>query len=160
MKWITLFLVLPLVFLSLFAPAQNKPIAYLSLEEVKEAMMKEEKLIVMNFSTDWCAYCKIQERQLKKNDEVSQLLNDRTYYITLNAETKDTLKFNNIIFNPSPYKGGIHELALAVSEKNEHPAFPMWVIFNKDYEIIFRKNGLVKPKDLVEVLKNLLPNNH
>ena len=136
--------------------AQNKQAGELSLEGIEKAMKTKERLIVLQLSTDWCVYCKMQDRQLSKDNNVSSLLEEKTYYINLNAESKDSLKFNETLYSPSSYKNGLHEFTLAVSGQNQQPAFPMWVIFNKDYEIIYRQTGLVKPKDLTEVLKTLL----
>ena len=136
--------------------AQNKQAGELSLEGIEKAMKTKERLIVLQLSTDWCVYCKMQDRQLSKDKNVSSLLEEKTYYINLNAESKDSLKFNETLYRPSSYKNGLHEFTLAVSGQNQQPAFPMWVIFNKDYEIIYRQTGLVKPKDLTEVLKTLL----
>ena len=156
MKRLKKLLLATLLFTCLFATAQVKQPGELSLVEIEESMKTEERLIVMQLTTDWCVYCKMQDHQLRKDKNVSSFLEERTYYITLDAETKDPLAFNNTTYNPSPYKNGLHELMQAVSGENQQPAFPMWVIFNKDYEIIYRQSGLVKPKDLSEVLKTLI----
>ena len=156
MKQLKKLLLATLYITCLSATAQDKQAGELSLEEIEESMKTDERLIVLQFSTDWCVYCKMQDRQLSKDKNVSNLLEERTYYINLNAESKDTLAFNNTTYNPSPYKNGLHELTQAVTGENQQPAFPMWVIFNTDYEIIYRQNGLVKTKDLSEVLKTLL----
>ena len=151
----TLFLA-TLFFTCFSATAQDKQAGELSLEEIEAAMKTDERLIVIQLSTDWCVYCKMQDRQLSKDEEITQILENKTYYINLNAESKDTVKFNNTLYSPSSFKNGLHEFTLAVSGQNEQPSFPMWVIFNKDYEIIYRQTGLVKPKELTEVLKTLL----
>lgn len=139
----------------LSASAQDSQAGELALEEIEEAMKTDERLIVMQLSTDWCVYCKMQDRQLSKDKGINRFLEERTYYINLDAESKDSLSFNNILYNPSPYPNGLHEFTLAVSG-SQQPSFPMWVIFNKDHEIIYRQSGLVKTKDLSEVLKTLL----
>ncbi len=98
----------------------------------------------------------MQDRQLSKDKEIRELLEEKTFYINLDAESKDTLRINETMFSPSPYKNGLHDFALAVSGEHQQPAFPMWVIFNKDNEIVYRQSGLVKTKDLAEVLKTFL----
>ena len=150
-------LLLATLFIScLSATAQDKQAGELSLVEIEAAMKTEERLIVLQFSTDWCVYCKMQDRQLSKDEEINRLLDEKTYYSRINAESKDTIRFNQTLYYPSSYQNGLHELTLAVAGKNEQPSFPMWVIINKENEILYRQNGLVKPKDLVGVLKVLL----
>lgn len=151
----TLFLA-TLFFTCLAAQGQDRQKKELSLAEIETAMKTDDRLIVMQLSTDWCVFCKMQDRQLIKDKELSKLLAEKTFYINLNAESKDTLKFNETLYRPSAYNNGLHEFTLAVTEQNEQPSFPMWVIINADHEIVYRQSGLVKPKKLSEVLKNLI----
>lgn len=152
-----IFFLLPALFFGLGSFAQNSEPVVWSLPDVEEAMQKDPRLIVIQLTTDWCVYCKMQDRQLSKDVAINQILEEKTYYVNLNGESKDTLKFNEKVYGPSLYKNGLHDFTLAVSGKNEQPSFPMWVIFNANHELIYRQSGLVKPKELTEVLKVLLP---
>lgn len=143
-------------FTYLSTKAQDKQAETLSLDEVEDAMKTDSRLIVMQLSTDWCVYCKMQDRQLSKDTGIYSLLAEKTYYINLNAESTDTLKFNKTIYSPSSYKNGLHEFTLAIAGQKEQPVFPMWVIFNAKHKIVYRQNGLLKPKELKEVLRTLL----
>ena len=156
MKLVKHLLFLPIFLTCLSAFSQDKQVVKLSLNEVENAMENDERMIVLQLSTDWCVYCKMQNRQLSKNTELTAFLKEKTYYINLDAETKDTLLFNKIVYSPSSYKNGLHDFTLAVSGEHQQPTFPMWVIFNKDHEIVYRQSGLVKTKDLAEVLKTFL----
>lgn len=149
-------LFIPFFLTCLSAFSQEKQENDFSLKEVGKAMNQDDKLIVIQLSTDWCVYCKMQGRQLSKDKEISELLQEKTHYINMDAESKDTLIFDKTVYNPSPYKNGLHEFTLAVSGKNEQPSFPMWVIFNKDHEIVYRESGLINAKDLTQVLKRFL----
>ena len=156
MKLVKHLLFLPIFLTCLSAFSQDKQVVKLSLNEVENAMENDERMIVLQLSTDWCVYCKMQNRQLSKNTELTAFLKEKTYYINLDAETKDTLLFNKIVYSPSSYKNGLHDFTVAVSAKNEQPSFPMWVIFNAKHELVYRQNGLVKPKELIVILKTLL----
>ena len=147
MKLVKHLLFLPIFLTCLSAFSQDKQVVKLSLNEVENAMENDERMIVLQLSTDWCVYCKMQNRQLSKNTELTAFLKEKTYYINLDAETKDTLLFNKIVYSPSSYKNGLHDFTVAVSAKNEQPSFPMWVIFNAKHELVYRQNGLVKPKE-------------
>lgn len=156
MKRLRHFLLVTLFLTCLSASGQDRQAEDLSLEEIEAAMKTDERLIVLQFSTDWCVYCKMQDRQLNKDPQITRLLDEKTYYSRIDAESKDTIKFNQTLYHPSSYKNGLHELTLAVVGKNEQPLFPMWVIINKENEIVYRQYGVVKPKDLAGVLKTLL----
>ena len=147
-------LLLFLMHLSTFG--QGNKATILSVSEIDEAMQKEPRMIVMEIFTDWCMYCKMQERQIRKDVELNNLLKKETYYVTLNGASKESFYFNKQIYKPSPYPNGIHGFTLAISQANEPPSYPMWVIFNKKQEILFRHSGLLKPTQLASVLMTLL----
>lgn len=156
MKRLRNLLVITFFLTCLSATGQDRQTEDLSLEEIEAAMKTDERLIVLQFSTDWCVYCKMQERQLNKDNHITHLLYEKTYYSRIDAESKDTIRFNQTLYHPSSYKNGLHELMLDVAGKNEQPLFPMWVIINKENEIVYRQYGVVKLKDLAGVLKTLL----
>lgn len=156
MHQIKYFLMIPFFLTCLFAFPQDKQAKDFSIKKIEKAMDQHEKLVVVQLSTDWCVYCKMQDRQLSKDKEITELLEAKTFYINLDAESKDTLRINETVFSPSPYKNGLHDFALAVSGAHQQPSFPMWVIFNKDHKIVYRQSGLVKAKELGHVLKTLL----
>ena len=158
MKLTKYFLMIPFFLTGLSSFSQDKQMKDFSLKEVEKAMNQHEKLVVLQLSTDWCVYCKMQDRQLSKDKEISELLQEKTFYINLNAESKDTLRINETVFRPSPYKNGVHEFALAVSGEYQPTSFPMWVIFNKNHEIVYRQSGLMKTKELARVLTGLISN--
>lgn len=78
------------------------------------------------------------------------------YYIEFNAEDKKDIQFRQQRFR---YKAkglntGIHELAIALNG-SEAVAFPTWVVLDKNYEVLFRYNGVLHQAELQEVLKAL-----
>ena len=156
MNHVKYFLMIPFFLNCLSSFSQDKQAKNFSIKKVEKALNQIEKLMVIQLSTEWCVYCKMQDRQLKKDKEIIKLLQEKTFYLKLDAESKDTIRFNETVFSPSPYKNGLHDFALAVIAEHQQPSFPLWVIFNKDHEIVYRQSGLVKAKELVHVLKTLL----
>src|SRR5690606_31335511 len=98
--------------------------------------------------TDWCGVCAIQDKKIRKNDELVSLLENEFYYVRFNAESKENFILNGIKFENKDSK--IHEFAKAVSSDSN--AFPAWVIMNSEFEIIFQYNGLIEPKNLKSIL--------
>lgn len=112
------------------------------------------KSIILYFHTDWCSYCAIQSLQLKKDTSINKILNNDFYFIDFNAESKE-----QIIFNGKNYKGGkgsTHEFVKSFFPKNRQIAYPAWVILDKNNNLIFSHEGLIKSEKLKEIF-SLIP---
>ena len=97
-----------------------------SFEEVEKLSKENPKPIVVFIHTSWCKYCKIMENSTFKNQEVVTLLNSAFYFISFDAETKNTITFNNYTFKfkPKGQNTGIHELATALATINNEVVYP------------------------------------
>lgn len=125
----------------------------LSFDVLAEKMDREPRPIVLKIYTDWCSMCKLQDRQLSKNDEVQNLLSENYYYLELNAETRKTLPFGGRAYKFIPNgTGGINTLAAKLCKSQ---SYPCWVFLSEDYTVITTYNGLLKPEQLLEILKKL-----
>lgn len=126
--------------------AQDKPVP-LSVQVLADSMEQAPKPMLMLISTDWCNYCQLQKAQLKKYGHLAEAMK-QSYYVELNAETKDTLRFNG---NTYTYVGngpssGINELAVALGSDHGDLAYPTWVLLDSSYQVIFRHQGLLNEK--------------
>lgn len=124
-----------------------------AIEDVDSIMQTQKKPILILLSTDWCKYCQMQKNQLAKD---KHFLNqtDNFYYIVFNAERKDSIVFNQKIFQykATGLSSGIHELSIALNG-SENIAFPTWVLLDSKYQVLFRYNGVLKPLEIKELLK-------
>jgi len=122
--------------------------------EIESTLFRQPKPVVIKIYTDWCGVCAIQDRKIREDDELANLLNTRFYYLELNAESKEPvfLKGNKYEFNP---EAKVHELAVALAGEEHANAYPAWVILNSDLEIIFLYNGLIKTNDLKRILNQI-----
>lgn len=116
-----------------------------SVSEVDSLMNKQAKPLLILLSTDWCKYCRMQKNQLRKNKEFTKRAAG-FYYIEFDAESKESIKFHgrDYHFKPNGPSTGIHGLATALSGP-EPIAFPTWVLLDKDYQVLFRYNGVLTP---------------
>ncbi|MGV3461282.1 MAG: hypothetical protein ACO1N9_12595 [Flavobacterium sp.] len=121
-----------------------------SFEQLPQMMAAEPRPIVIKIYADWCSICKLQDRQLSKNEEVKKLLTVKHYYLELNAETRKTLPFAGRIYKFIPNgTGGINALA---AELCKGQSYPGWVFLSLDYKVISTYNGLLKPEQLISIL--------
>lgn len=115
------------------------------------------KKIVFFIHTDWCKYCFKMKETTLKNKHVIQLLNDHFYYISLNAEQKENITFNQQQFKyiPNSTHSGVHELAKALGTINQKISYPTLSILNSSYEIIFQYNQYLEANQLQEILEEI-----
>jgi thioredoxin-related protein len=123
-----------------------------TFEELPEKMAVEPRPIVIKIYTDWCSICKMQDRQLSKNEKVKKLFSENYYYLELSAETRKTLPFDGRAYKfMANGTGGINTLA---AELCKSQSYPCWVFLSPDYKVISTFNGMLKPNQLIAILSN------
>ena len=107
-------------------------------------MNAESRPVVIKVYTQWCSICKIQDKQIEKNAALQKLLAEKYYYLELDAESKESIIFNDTAYTYIPHgsSGGIH--ALAAEFCGNKNAYPCWIFLNPRYEQLTQYNGLLK----------------
>ncbi|WP_257670417.1 thioredoxin family protein [Parapedobacter tibetensis] len=135
------------------ATAQPKAVP---IGELTDSMRLHPKPALILLSTSWCTYCRMQKAQLNKNEDF-QSASTYLYFSEFDAETKETVIFNDTTyqFKPTGASTGSHELAHALGNLNGRLGFPTWVLINENFEILFKYAGVLKPKELTELLNSV-----
>ena len=128
-----------------------------TFEEAEKVVKENPKPIVVFIHTSWCNYCKMMENSTFKNTEIVALLNDNFYFISLDAETKKDIYFNNhkFSFKPNGQNTGIHELATALATINSRIVYPTITILQSDFSMVFQKHSFLNSKELLAILKKI-----
>ena len=126
-----------------------------SFEEAEKLSKENPKPIAVFVHTDWCKYCRMMENSTFKNPEIIKILNERFYFVPLDAETKSDITFNNYIFKykPTGQNTGIHELATALATVNNQVSYPTITILDAKKDILFQKQSYIKAKELIPLLE-------
>ncbi len=129
--------------------AQLKPITFEELE------IAEPRPVLVMIMTNWCKYCHAMKNNIMKNREVSDLINNTYHLLFLDAEERSDIVFKGKVFKyrPSGSNTGIHELALNLGMIRGQISYPTLTILDEKKNIIFQKNGYLKPKELLYLLK-------
>lgn len=151
-KWVYILLIFLWAFPSGFAQLKTY-----SFEEAEKLSEENPKPFVIFIHTSWCKYCKIMENSTFKNPEIISLLNTNFYFISLDAESKDDIHFNNNVFKfkLKGHNTGIHKLATELATINSEVVYPTLTILQTDFSIIFQKHSFLNVKELLFILEKL-----
>ena len=129
--------------------------AQISLEKFNSIFNENPKPILLYFSTNWCSYCMIQKKQLKKEDELLQILNNDIYFIEIDAEANQSIIFLGREYKSSS-NGKMHSFLEEFIDKKDQISYPYWVLISKEFKIEMKYTGLIKNKPLKLLLKKYL----
>jgi thioredoxin-related protein len=126
-----------------------------SFEEAEKLSKENPKPFVVFVHTSWCNYCKMMENSTFKNPEIIKLLKTDFYFISLDAESKEDIHFNNhtFSFKPNGQNTGIHELATELATIDSQVIYPTITILQPDFSIMFQKHSFVSGNQLLAVLE-------
>lgn len=144
-------IILFLVLVPCFCFSQMKTGTFADLEIQKK---ENPKPIIIHIYTSWCSVCKIESFNLNKDESLIKMMNENFYVIHFEAEkTKEKIEFQGKEFNYLPNgNSGIHELALAFSKNKTQPVYPLWIILDKNQNLVEYHEGLFKPEKMREKL--------
>ena len=152
MKTLTIFLFL--MFVPCFCLSQMKTGTFSDLEIQQK---DNPKPVIIHIYTSWCSVCKIESFNLNKDDDLVKTINENFYFINFEAEkTKGKINFQGREFNYLPNgSSGIHELALALSKNKNQSVYPLWIILDKDQNLVDYHEGLFKAEEIKKRLKEI-----
>ena len=125
-----------------------------TFEEVEEIHQQIPKPILVFLYTDWCKICFGMKKTTFKNRKVIQLINEKFYFIKLNAEEKQDITFLGKIFTykPTGINTGMHELAVELGTIKKTIIYPTTIILNTVFEIDAQLTGLYNARKMIGIL--------
>ena len=139
--------------------AQEK-INWLNFEQLEDSLAVKPKKVLINFYADWCAYCKKMDKAAFKNGEVVSLLKGNYYSVKMDAESMDSIQFDNTIFinkELNKKRNPTHEIPLLLGQrKNKNFALPLTIILDENFNIEARYFEYLSPKKLNKILESNL----
>jgi uncharacterized protein YyaL (SSP411 family) len=89
---------LTLVLFSVQVSAQNHKVNWMTWEQAIEANKTHKKKIFIDLYTDWCGWCKVMDRNVFSDSAVAAYMNEHFYCVKFNAESKNDIKYQNVVF--------------------------------------------------------------
>lgn len=131
-------------------PTMKEKINWLSLEEVNLKMTAEPRPVLIDLYTNWCYWCKVMDRKTYNNPKVISYINTHFYAVKLNAETKDTVVWDNKSYTFN-LDDKINNFALYATQGQLE--FPNTIIFPKAQNQPASIPGFMEPKEIEVILK-------
>lgn len=154
MKNKTLFIAIVLYSVCMLPRLAFSQLKSYQFEQIDSLQASEKRTLIIYIHTDWCKFCHAMKNTTLKDKNVIKLLNEKFYFIDLNAEEKRTINFNNrsFYYKPSGNNTGLNEL---VTHFDKKISFPSLYFLNANKEIIFNYQQFINSKDLIAILTKL-----
>ncbi len=138
-------------------PSSYAQLKTYTFQEAEQLVIENPKPIVVFTHTSWCNYCKMMENSTFKNSELISQLNENFYFVSLNAETKEPITFNNhtFQFKPTGTNTGIHELATALATIDKQVVYPTLTVLDTNNTILFQQHSYITAKALMRILERM-----
>ncbi len=122
---------------------------WLSFEQADALHKDEPKKILIDIYTDWCGWCKKMDKFTYTDPGIIRQLNEDYYVVKFNAESKDSVRFNNRTFYFKPeYKA--HELAVGLLQGRM--SYPSTIFLDENLNVLTVVPGYLTPDNLAPIL--------
>jgi len=127
----------------------KEEIHWVSIEEALQMAKIHNKMIIVDIYTNWCGWCKIMDQRTYQNAQIISYINQKFYAVKLNAERKDTVKFQGNQFIYETEKR-MHQLASLLL--NNKPQYPSTVFLTSKAEVLPAIFGYIDNKTMIKIL--------
>ena len=137
--------------INLFGQNEEGLVKWISFKEAQELNKKQPKPLLIDIYTDWCGWCKHMIKTTYSNPNIAAYVNQYFYPVKFNAETKDTIEYNDKIYKPtSPNPKTPHELAIKFLGNNL--SYPSTIFVNNNFEFNLLAPGYLDEKKIEPLL--------
>lgn len=158
---VNIFIVCGLLLTSFGANAQLKSgINWMTPQQVDAAMKVEKRKIFIDLYTDWCGWCKHMDKTTFQDPAIVEYMNRNFYCIKFNAESRDTVEFNNFKFydlTPTGQKGTNMLAYTLLDGRMSYPSFP---ILDENYNRLYVIGGFKKPEPFYAIVMMFATNEY
>ncbi|MCZ2355674.1 MAG: DUF255 domain-containing protein [Bacteroidia bacterium] len=128
----------------------SNSIHWVSMEYAVDMASLNNRKILVDVYTNWCAWCKIMEQKTYSNEQIISYINEKYYAVRLNAESKDSIRFQGKMFGLMP-QSRVNQLASLLL--NGKLTYPTTVIMSKNAEVLSPVAGYMEPSAMMPILK-------
>ncbi|MCS7189325.1 MAG: thioredoxin family protein [Bacteroidia bacterium] len=121
-----------------------------SIEEAFQRARYRDKLLLIYLYTPWCSPCVMMDQNVWSNPVIASYATANFHCVRLNAESRDSILFNNTYF---PYLPELHANQLAYLLLEGKMEYPALILMEASGSILITLRGFLPLRLLDEVLR-------
>jgi thioredoxin-related protein len=121
----------------------NETVNWVSIEEAQEIAKNENKMIFIDFSAEWCGWCKVMDKNTFSDAEVAAFMNEKFSSVRLDYDSEETFEFF-----------GEKYTARELGAKYKVPGLPTILLVSHDNKKSKTLVGYKKPEPFLSKLKS------
>jgi thioredoxin-related protein len=129
--------------------AKKNAVTWLSFAQGLASSQKEKKMLVVDFYTTWCGWCKVMDKETYGNENVIKFAKEKLVLVKVNAESNDKTRFRDKEYT-------YRELALAFGVNG----YPATAFIDANGEVLTVVSGYIPADKFIPVLEYLADGHH
>ena len=123
----------------------NQPsVEWLDFEKAVTLAQKERKIVVVDFYTDWCGWCKKMDKDTYGNTQVVKYAKEKLVMSKVDAESRETTRFKN-------QELSYRQLAAGFGVRG----YPATIFIDANGEFLTSLSGYLTPDQFLPILEFL-----
>ncbi|MGE5423970.1 MAG: thioredoxin family protein [Syntrophothermus sp.] len=131
---------------------RGEKIKWYSFEDAYQLSKKNPKKMFVDVYTDWCGWCKKMDAETFTNPVIAKYMNKNFYCVKLDAERKDSVIIDGVVFDNPGKTSRRSTHKLAVELLNGSMSYPSYVFLNEKSQRITVINGYRVAKEFEVIL--------
>jgi uncharacterized protein YyaL (SSP411 family) len=137
---------------ALLAAAQDG-VKWYKFEDAVAQCKKNPKPLFIDLYTDWCGWCKVMDKNTFNQPSIAAYLNTNYYPVKFNAETRDTIRFENNVLTGGGSRSTPHQLAIMLlGGQMSYPTAVVLNYKNKQFQAIHKFQGYQQPEQFAPMM--------
>lgn len=130
-------------------PVPDTEVKWVSFEFAIKNAARTNRMILVDFYTDWCGWCKVMDKKTYSQAHIIRFLNERFYCVKFNAEGKDTVVYKGREYS---YVPSLRCNQFAYKLLNGNLGYPTTVFLNPAGDVLNPVPGYLDPPTMETLL--------
>lgn len=128
-------------------------INWLSFSQTQNSLKHSPRKVFVDVYAPWCGYCKKMSKHAFTNPEIVAYINKHFYAVKYNAESPDTISFNDSLYVNSLNSNNTHNLTYRIAKTELGISYPTMTYMDEKLNLIKIEPGYLNSQELLMKLK-------